>query len=187
MLSSDVRNCIACSGVIHGPPLLDQPPPFIIASWSPSREASLFANDIILSQVGLIKRTGPAGIPWSTLNISAPPRPTLDIASRSAVMPLRVTFPFIQCHHVCGLAEDGGDLNSFSEGADHTTCIGKSAVDMKHAAANTRFRISLIRCLCIRASMLCQTWYINNSGRPHSIPLYGLLLLNLAAIAIIVG
>src|SRR4051812_19042885 len=34
--------------------------------------------------------------------------PSCFIASRSLVIPSRVTFPFIQCHHVCTRAESGG-------------------------------------------------------------------------------
>jgi len=40
----------------------------------------------------------------------APPIPTRCIASRSAVIPARVTLPSIQCHHVWGLAVAGGNL-----------------------------------------------------------------------------
>src|SRR4051812_23082504 len=37
--------------------------------------------------------------------------PTRCMASRSAVIPALLMFPFIQCHHVCGLAEFGGLRN----------------------------------------------------------------------------
>ena len=36
------------------------------------------------------------------------------IASRSAVIPSRVTFPAIQCHHTCGFADAGGLANPFA-------------------------------------------------------------------------
>jgi hypothetical protein len=63
---------------------------------------------------GLKNFTGPARMPQSTLKICAPPMPTRFMASRSAVMPSRVTFPFIQCHQVCGLAESGGSRKPVS-------------------------------------------------------------------------
>src|SRR5215469_16613635 len=40
--------------------------------------------------------------------------PTRCIHSRSFVIPSRVTLPFVQCHHVLGLAESGGFLNPCS-------------------------------------------------------------------------
>ena len=41
--------------------------------------------------------------------------PTFFIASRSRVIPSFESFPFIQCHHVWGLAESGEDLKFFSK------------------------------------------------------------------------
>lgn len=49
--------------------------------------------------------------------VSTPPMPTRCIASRSAVMPALVTLPFIQCHHVCGRAEAGGEANPAAKGS----------------------------------------------------------------------
>jgi len=97
--------------VFHGPPLLDQPAQFSTQSFRPSRFASCTANLKSSRHSGLMNATGPLGMPQSTFTMVAPPRPICFIASRSAVMPAFVMFPFIQCHHVCGLAESGGLRN----------------------------------------------------------------------------
>ncbi len=54
---------------------------------------------------------GPSGMLSDTLKIWAPPSPIRFIASRSAVIPSRVMFPFIQCHQVWGRADAGGLWN----------------------------------------------------------------------------
>src|SRR6266566_1006667 len=106
--SLDVICCIALDGVIHGPPLLDQPAQFITLSFMPTRSASCPANLKSSRHSGLMNDTPPKGMSQPTLMTVAPPRPICFIASKSAAMPSLVTLPFIQCHHVCGLAESGG-------------------------------------------------------------------------------
>ena len=105
------------SGGFHGPPELDQPLQFGRQSSSPRRRASLAAWPIASNQAGVLKATGPGGISQPASKICAPPRPIAAIASRSAVIPAFVTFPFIQCHQVWGLASCGGERKPSSSDA----------------------------------------------------------------------
>ena len=66
-------------------------------------------------QASVANATVPFGSASPASNICAPPMPTRAIASKSAVIPSFVTLPFIQCHHVCGLADFGGERNSSGE------------------------------------------------------------------------
>src|ERR1700722_5553636 len=43
--------------------------------------------------------------------------PERFIHSRSFVMPSSVTLPFVQCHHVRGLADSGGVMNPCASGS----------------------------------------------------------------------
>ena len=52
--------------------------------------------------------TGPFGMPVPASKLITPPTPTRLMASRSRVMPSRVTCPFIQCQSTHGRAESGG-------------------------------------------------------------------------------
>ena len=78
--------------------------------------------------------TGPRGMPQSTFTMVAPPRPICFIASRSAVMPSFVMLPFIQCHHVCGLAESGGLRKLFS----NEPTDAAEAVSARHSQAEQK-------------------------------------------------
>src|SRR4051794_8919090 len=98
-----------CSVEFHGPPLLDHPAQLCRHNSSPSRSASLTAKENISCHSGELNFTGPGGMPSLALKTCAPPIPTRCIDSRSAVMPSLVTLPFIQCHHVWGRADAGGD------------------------------------------------------------------------------
>ncbi len=104
----------------HGPPDEDHPLQFGRQSSSPSRRASAAACLITSNHSGVLYAMGPSGISHPASKICAPPSPIAFIASRSAVMPSLETFPFIQCHQVCGLAEFGGFSNPFCSSADVT-------------------------------------------------------------------
>ena len=73
----------------------------------------------------------------------APPMPTRAIASRSAVMPARVTFPAIQCHHTCGFASAGGFLNPASRSAPQPNRAPAAAA--RQHARTPKTRILFIR------------------------------------------
>src|SRR5580700_305099 len=99
---------MALVAIFHGPPLLDQPAQFSTESLKPSRSASCTAKPKSARHSGLMNGTLPRGMPQSRFTTVAPPRPICFIASRSAVIPSLVMFPFIHCHQVCGLADSGG-------------------------------------------------------------------------------
>ena len=73
------------------------------------------------------------------LNRYAPPSPARWMASQSAVIPSRVTFPSSQCHQVSGLASAGGRENrSASSSAAEGEAVSKVAHAAQNAAANQR-------------------------------------------------
>src|SRR5215813_5740391 len=96
------------SGVIQGPPLPHHPASLFMLTWSPSLLASPHMCLNKLTQAGLANGIGPLGVPWSTSMIITPPIPTRLIASRSAVIPLLLMFPFNQNQKIQGRAEGGG-------------------------------------------------------------------------------
>ena len=138
-----VTRCIALVTVFHGPPLLDQPAQFSTQSSSPSRFASATANLKSSRHSALMKFTGPRGMPESTFTMVAPPRPICFIASRSAVMPSLVMLPFIQCHHVCGLAESGGLRKPEASGS--AGAAAAASVNNTAARIGKRIRVGFIR------------------------------------------
>src|SRR6478735_9824651 len=109
-VSLHVISCIASSGVIHGPPLDDQPGQLCMMNSKPSRSHSLIACFFNCSHSSLKYFIAPLGIPVPTSKLSTPPIPTCFIASRSSVIPSLVTFPFIQNHSTCGENKAGGSL-----------------------------------------------------------------------------
>ena len=102
---------IACAGFTHGPPVSLQPPLAAIVISRPSRFASAAACRNAAFHAGVIhtsRFSTNCGVPSEPSNICIPPMPTRSIHSRSAVIPSRVTLPFIQCHQTRGFASSGG-------------------------------------------------------------------------------
>src|SRR3954447_4020174 len=112
--SLQVNCCIANSGVIHGPPLDDQPGQLCIVNSRPKRSASFIACFFNSSHSSLKYSIGPFGIPVPASKLKTPPMPIRCIASRSRVIPCFEILPFIQNQKTCGFAEDGGSMKSSS-------------------------------------------------------------------------
>ena len=90
---------------------------------NPSRFASAFACASMSNHASLANRTFPSGMPVGTSKMYAPPTPARAIASRSAVMPSLVTFPFIQCHHTCDRADGGGRTKPLRSASDAISAV----------------------------------------------------------------
>ena len=122
-VSDVVTIFIELDAAFHGPPELDQPLQLGMMTSSPSRRASAHAKRMCSSHAGVLKATGPGGISHPASKRCTPPSPASAIASKSAVMPSLETFPFIQCHHVCGLASRGGLRNPSSNVSANTPAV----------------------------------------------------------------
>src|SRR5437868_3055022 len=79
--------------------------------------------------------------------IITPPIPTRSIASRSAVIPLLVTFPFSQNQNTHGRADGGGRTKFFS----------KSPALPKTATANNPKQINVLIVLVLSSSSFSST------------------------------
>src|SRR5262245_8725428 len=102
-VSDHASICMAYSGLIHGPPLMDHAAQLWLQCSTPNRDPSLDACLMHSRHFLVMKGVGPAGMSTSTLKICAPPIPALFMASRSAVIPSLEIFPLHQCHQVWGL------------------------------------------------------------------------------------
>ena len=118
--------CIASSGVIQGPPLDDQPGQLCIPNSRPRRAASRIACCLSSSHSGPRYSTGPFGMPVPASKLTTPPSPARFIASRSSVIPSRVTCPFIQNQSAQGRAESGGSRKRAARSAGGSRCRPRS-------------------------------------------------------------
>src|SRR5688572_17449206 len=140
---------IACGGFTHGPPVTLHPPLAAIDISRPRRCASAAACRNAALHGGVIhtsRFSTNCGVPSEPSNICIPPIPTRFIHSRSAVIPSRVTLPFIQCHQTRGLASSGGVRAARSRA--EVDCANALGVATAIAAATPRRR----RRVCIMAS-----------------------------------
>ena len=143
------RHFIESSGAIHGPPDADQPGPLWNPSATPTRFASAIAKAKRSSHSGDIVAAVAGRFDIRGAKTQASAMPAAAIASRSRVMPSRVTQSSSQCHQHCRAHEAGGSRKP-SCTAHPAAPSGSAAAAIAAAARSGRTMERILMVLVLR-------------------------------------